>query len=199
VDLGSVLQDLLHQFGFFAFVLLARGLAVVGVIWGAATVVRWRRDGARVALGRSVPEAILAAGLVAIWAFTVAPLVTYLPGHEAQHMPVNLVPVLPLLDGLTSGEGWRENAPNLIANPLLYVPLGIGLRWRFGLPLRWVMIIAVCLSTAVETWQAVSDQMRTSDINDVLLNAGGATIGAWLCSVAERTFRRLGRGAATSP
>lgn len=176
----------------YAFLLFGRGLVAVGVIWSAATVLRWRCDGIYVALMRSIPEVLLAAGLVAIWAFTVAPLIRLMPGDEVQHMPINLIPVLPLLDGHLSGEGWREDAPNLIANVVLYLPLGIGIRWRFGLSLRWVALIAVCLSGAVETWQAVSDQMRSSDINDVLLNSTGAAIGAWSFSVTERTFRRLG-------
>ena len=182
----------------YAFTLFARGLVGVGIFWGAATIIRWRRDGIRIALGRSVPEAVLATSLVAIWVFTVAPLIRFLPGEQAQHVPVNLVPVLPLIGGLMSTNGWRENAPNLIANLLLYVPLAVGLRWRFGLQVRWVVVIAACLSGAVEAWQAVSDQMRTSDINDVLLNTTGAIVGAWSFSVAERTFGRLGGKTVTS-
>ena len=185
--LGPLLSDYRY-----AFTLFARGLVGVGIFWGAATIIRWRRDGIRSALMRSVPEAVIAASLVAIWVFTVAPLIRFLPGEQAQHVPVNLVPVLPLIGGLMSTNGWRENAPNLIANLLLYVPLAVGLRWRFGLQVRWVVVIAACLSGAVEAWQAVSDQMRTSDINDVLLNTTGAIVGAWSFSVAERTFRRLG-------
>ena len=191
--LGPLLSDYRY-----AFVLFARGLVGVVIIWGAATIIRWRSDGIRSALMRSVPEVAIAASLVAIWAFTVAPLRIFLPGDQAQHMPINLVPVLPLIGGLMSTNGWRENAPNLIANLLLYLPLGVGLRWRFGLQVRWVVVIAACLSGAVEASQAVSDQLRSSDINDVLLNTTSATVGAWSFSVAERTTRRLGGNAATS-
>jgi glycopeptide antibiotics resistance protein len=94
--------------------------------------------------------------------------------------------VLPLLAGFTSAEGWRENLPNLIANPVLYAPLGLGLTWRFGLRVRWVVLIAACLSAGVEVSQALSDQMRTPDINDVLLNTAGAALGAWAFQLAFR-------------
>ena len=155
--------------------------------------------GIRTALWRSVPEALIALSLVGIWAFTVAPWGRFLPGDIPQHMPVNLVPVLPLLAGFTSAEGWRENLPNLIANPILYVPLGLGLGWRFGLRVRWVVLIAACLSAGVEVSQAFSDQMRTPDINDVLLNTASAALGAWGFQLARRRKSRPDPQAALRP
>ena len=153
-----------------ALVLFGRGLVVVAVVWGGILAVRVRQHGIRAAIASSAPEALIAMSLVAIWAFTVAPLLTYPPADAPQHLPLNLVPVVPLIQGLLQEDGWRYAGPNLIGNVLLYAPLGLGLRWRFGLGLRWVIALAAGLSLSVEAWQAVSDQMRSSDVNDVLLN-----------------------------
>jgi VanZ family protein len=158
-------------------------------VWALIAVVRLRRHGIRAVLERSGPEALVALSLAGIWAFTVAPWARFLPDNIPQHMPVNLVPVLPLLAGFTAAEDWRMNLPNLIANPVLYAPLGLGLSWRFGLRVRWVVLIAACLSAGVEVSQALSDQLRTPDINDVLLNATGAALGAWAFQLARRAKR----------
>lgn len=173
----------------FAFQLLAKGVLAVGAIWTLAIVLRSRRMTLGAAISRSIAEAILAAGVVAIWAITVVPLRHPMPGGP--HMPVNLVPVLPLLDGLLSNDRRMMDLPNLVGNVALYVPLGIGLAWRFGLRARWVVLIAIACSGAVETWQAVSDQLRSSDINDVLLNTSGAAIGAFIVPLGAAAVARL--------
>lgn len=191
----SWLAGLLPQYG-GANGFFGRGLVLVALMWSVVGLLRWHRQGIRTAVARSVPEALAAVSIAGIWAFTVAPLARFLPGDVPQHMPVNLVPVLPLLAGLGSAEGWRENAPNLVGNLLLYGPLGFGLCWRFNLRLRQVALIAACLSGAVEVSQALSDQMRSPDVNDVLLNTAGAVIGACgfrVSCIAARSapFRRM--------
>jgi len=104
-------------------------------------------------------------------------------------VPINLVPVLPILANLTDVAGWRENLPNLVGNLLLFAPIGFGWRWRFGLPMRSILLIAAGGSAAVEVAQALSNQMRSADINDVLLNALGAVAGAWAFKGARGLLR----------
>jgi len=73
-----------------------------------------------------------------------------------------------------------------VGNLILFVPIGFGLRWRFGLRMWSILLIAAAGSAAVEVSQALSDQMRSPDINDVMLNALGAVAGAWAFIVAGR-------------
>ncbi len=187
-------MDLLDSVPRFGLTLFERGLAAVALAWAVLTAVRWRRSGVRAALSLSVPEALIAIGAVGVWAFTVAPDKIFLPGDIPQHMPVNLVPVLPLVSDLLGPEGWFLNGPNLVANLVLYAPIGFGLRWRFGLRMRWILLAAAALSTAVEVSQALSDQMRTPDVNDVLLNTVSAAVGALAFTAAHRLLAVRGRG-----
>jgi glycopeptide antibiotics resistance protein len=183
----------------YALVILREGFLVVAAIWTIAALVRARSQGVAAAASTSLAEATLAAGLVAIWALTVAPLRTYLPGFSAPPVPVTLVPVLPLFGGLLSPGERTWVAVTIAANLALYVPLGAGLAWRFGLRASRILVIALLVSTAVEAWQAVSGQGRSSDINDVLLNTIGALLGARLVSIAADMSRRVRRRRAAAP
>ena len=121
-----------------------------------------------------------------------------MPGQYHPPVPVNLVPVVPLISELAGADrGWT--LVNIVGNVGLYVPLGVGLAWRFGLRTVWIVAIAASASVAVEVWQAMSGGQRTSDINDVLLNTAGALVGSGMVMIAARAlgrYRRRSRGAA---
>lgn len=191
--------DLLDSVPRYGLTLFERGLAAVAVVWAVITAVRWRRSGLRAALSLSVPEALIAVGAVGVWAFTVAPDKRFLPGDIPQHMPVNLVPLLPLVSDLLGPDGWFLNGPNLVANLVLYAPIGFGLRWRFGLRMRWILLAAAGVSTAVEVSQALSDQLRSPDVNDVLLNTASAAAGALAYIAARRLLGAGGRSRRSAP
>lgn len=186
-------MNLLDAVPRYGLTLFGRGVGAVIVVWAAIALARWRRNGWRSSLSLSAPEALIAVGIVGVWAFTVAPMAVFLPGDIAQHMPVNLVPVVPLVAGLLGPEGWFLNGPNLVANLVLYVPIGFGLRWRFGLRVWRIALIAMAASTTVEVSQALSDQMRSPDINDVILNTASAVAGAWVFMASRTLLRSAGR------
>ena len=195
------MDDLLKAVPRYELTLFERGAAVVVVVWAVIALARWRRSGWRWSLPLSVPEALVAIGVVGVWAFTVAPDRIFLPGGIPQHMPFNLVPIVPLISGLTDpGQGWWLNGPNLVANLVLYAPIGFGLRWRFGLRVWQILLIAAAVSAAVEVSQALSDQLRSPDINDVILNSVSAIAGAWAFVAVSRILGpRLQRRPAVQP
>ena len=182
----------------YALQLLQTWLIVVAAIWSVAAAVRARDGAIESAIKTSIAEATLAAGIVAILIMTVVPLNAPMPGQFQSPMPVNLVPVVPLIRELAGADrGWT--LVNIVGNVGLYVPLGIGLAWRFGLRTVWIVAIAASASVAVEVWQAMSGGQRTSDINDVLLNTAGALVGSGTVMVAARAlgrYRQRSRGAA---
>ena len=182
----------------YALQLLQTWLIVVAAIWSVAAAVRARDGGIVSAIKTSIAEATLAAGIVAILIMTVVPLNGPMPGQFQPPVLVNLVPVVPLISELAGADlGWT--LVNIVGNPGLYVPLGIGLTWRFGLWTVWIVAVAASASVAVEVWQARSGGQRTSDINDVLLNTAGALVGSGTVMVAARAlgrYRQRSRGAA---
>ena len=160
-------------------------VAIVVAGCGLAAL-RARRLGWRVAVARSLSESILAVGLAAIFTLTMMPVVSYGVFGAPPPLPVNLVPVVPLVAQLAGDES-RWVLVTVVANLALYVPLGAGLAWRFGLRIRWIVLIGLLLTVAAETSQAFAPD-RTSDINDVLLNTLGALLGALAGTWAARTW-----------
>jgi len=91
---------------------------------------------------------------------------------------VNLVPFHDLATLVHIG--WQHAAVQIVGNLLVFVPLGFGLpiRWRIG-PFA-VLVVGACASTVIETLQWVFQLGRFSSVDDVMLNAIGALIGALL-------------------
>jgi len=160
----------------FALRWLAVASLVIAIAAGGIALLRARRSGWRVAVARSLLEGILVVGLAAIVLLTIMPVVDSGLAGPSPPLPVNLVPVLPLVAQLQGEEG-RWVLVTVAANIALYVPLGVGLAWRFGLRISLVVLIGLLVAIAVETAQAFAPE-RTSDINDVLLNTLGTCLGA---------------------
>ena len=180
------LDVIIRQYG-HALGQLASWLLVIAVVWLFVTLWRARRGGWKRAITTSLPEAILGGGLAAIYALTVMPLATYLVGSAPNPLPPNLLPIVPMLTQYL-GEQPDWILANLGMNIALYVPVGLGLAWRFGLRVRTVVLIGLLVTVAAETSQAFAPG-RTSDVNDVLLNTLGAFVGA----LAGRRLARIPR------
>jgi glycopeptide antibiotics resistance protein len=167
---------------------------VIAVAWTVLAIVRSRTSGVGRAISTSVAEAGLAAAILAIWVMTLAPLGTPLPAGFEPPAPTNLVPVIPLVRRLLSAEA-GSYLLDYVGNVALFVPLGIGLAWRFRLPVARVAVVAAVASGAIETWQAVVvPQQRNGDVNDVLLNTTGALVGAWLVAIVAGILVRQRSG-----
>ncbi len=152
-------------------------LTLIVIVWFVIACVRLRRMETRRAVVLSFAEALLAASLAAIYAFTILQTRILFPGERPDEMVANLIPVIPIVQGLVSAEA-DITAFNALGNIVLFVPLGAALVWRFGLSPTLVVAIASVGSVAIESFQAVAAMGRSVDINDVLLNASGAAIGA---------------------
>jgi glycopeptide antibiotics resistance protein len=70
----------------------------------------------------------------------------------------------------------------VVANVLLFVPLGIALAWR-GTRFVKTAIFATALSVLCEVLQYASNHGRVAQTGDVVVNLGGAVIG-WAAFVA---------------
>jgi len=89
------------------------------------------------------------------------------------------------------------SSQQVLGNTLLGVPFGFG-SWFLGAKsLREVLAVGLVFSLSIEAIQLLISALgiafpsRTTDINDVLLNMIGVTLGAWAYLLARACFRRL--------
>jgi hypothetical protein len=79
-------------------------------------------------------------------------------------------------------------------NVLLFVPLGIALQWALG---RWriVAVIGIATTLLVETLQWRLIPGRDASIGDLVANALGTMVGAWIAVYGLRWLTATGRAA----
>ncbi len=167
------------------FLLLA---GLIALLSGVLAWWRAQRLGWRAALGATLPDTTLLVALAAIAVLTLGqPL-------DPQVERVNFIPFRDLLWALDGQVEPSVAVTELVANVLLFVPLGSALAMRHPRASTWwVAGAAGAVSLAVEVAQAVMDTGRLADITDVLANTTGATLGAllWgLISSGGRTNER---------
>jgi len=103
---------------------------------------------------------------------------------------VNLVPFAGL--SLTA-EGGRQ----LVANVILGMPFGVGLRFLLVTPGARALFAGIGFGLGIEGLQLVEDLVygfpyRTVDITDAILNFAGVAVGLLLFRLASIFYRRLG-------
>src|ERR1700681_448447 len=72
---------------------------------------------------------------------------------------------------------------DILLNTLLFVPLGVGLRFR-GLSPRKAVLTCFALSLSIETAQAFIVTGRDATLSDILTNTSGGAIGYWSARTA---------------
>ncbi len=149
------------------------GLAML-VAFVALTVAaaRARARGWSAALRGTLPEAVLLLALGTIAILTLGDPMGPQPDR------INLIP---FRDQFWALQGQIDPAlatATLLANIVLFVPLGAALAARFPEASGWGLVaVAAFVSLAVEGAQAVLDIGRLADITDVLANSAGAAVG----------------------
>jgi hypothetical protein len=152
-------------------VLLA--VAVVGFV-----VLAWRlvRHPPMRAVDGTARDLALASALAIVVVLT---LLT--PSVEGEAPQVRLVPFIDLFEALDGRGSLRFAIAELVGNVVLFIPLGMALRWRFpSLEVLQVGALALAASVAVELTQGLTGAGRWSDSTDVVMNTIGGVIGAGL-------------------
>ncbi|MBA2569918.1 MAG: VanZ family protein [Chloroflexi bacterium] len=135
-------------------------------------VVRRRQAGEPHAILRTLSQALFMLVLVAIASLTL--LVG--PDRDAS---IELLPIVPLLQQLSDPVSQAVAARNLVGNVLLFIPFG------FMAPLAWdrldswvrIAVVASTTSACIEAMQFLLRRGFAADVNDVLVNVGGAMLG----------------------
>lgn len=105
-----------------------------------------------------------------------------------------LVPFADMVNILTSSVSANVALRIVGMNIVLFAPLGFLLRLRLR---RFAPAVRVGMltSVAIEVLQAVLPLGRTANVDDVILNTAGATLGAAAAVAVVRIVRRRGRSA----
>ena len=133
-------------------------------------------------------RAVRVAGAVLLVGGILTVLSTTLRGSSAPTGRVNLVPGASFVE-LFSAD-YRNAAENVVGNVLLFLPLGFFATIVFGRRLTQVTLAAAALSTCIELTQLALGE-RWVDIDDVILNTGGAFVGALAGAGALRVVALL--------
>jgi glycopeptide antibiotics resistance protein len=98
------------------------------------------------------------------------------PYHTGIEWGLQLRPLVSIVDVVTTSVAASVAVRIVVFNILLFVPLGFALMLRTR---RWVVAVgaACCTSVAIETLQALLPLGRTTNVDDVILNAIGAAVG----------------------
>lgn len=129
---------------------------------------------------RAVDETLrdLALAAAAAIVIVVTLLTASVFGEEPQ---VRFVPFVDLVEALGGRGNLRLALAELVGNVALFVPLGMALRWRFpAIGVLGATGVAVAASIGIEVLQGVMAAGRWSDSTDVIMNATGGAIGAFL-------------------
>ncbi len=149
-----------------AFVALTVGVALGVVAWRA------RRESWRDALRATIPDGVLVIALGAIAILTLGDPMGPQPDR------INLIPFRDQWWALQGQVDPALATATLIANVLLFVPLGAALAARHPDMTGWrLVLVAALVSIGVEAAQGVMNIGRLADVTDVMANTAGAAIG----------------------
>ncbi len=172
----------LEQAGWLSVdVFLLASLALTAILIVNLAVRRLRRGrDTRYVLARSVLDGALVGSMVLIVTMTLLP-------QHAQEVTrssmfsgaVNLAPFETIRPMIEYGSR-AQQSHNLLNNVLLFVPLGwtVALKARGRWPVLVAVVTGVVLSALVELGQWALPLVRSSDVDDVILNGLGTLLGA---------------------
>lgn len=156
-------------------VLVLAALVLLVAVWG----------GMRRAL-RLAPWVLLAMSVTGILVATLG----FSVGDPDSPAGINLTPFVEIRRGLEHSHDGAV-AANLYGNIIMFLPVGALLVWLWTSPLlariAMATIAGAGLSVAIELTQLTLH--RVADIDDVILNGGGALLGAIVAALAVLVYR----------
>ena len=160
---------------------------VLGALGVIVLVVRLVRHSPSRAFGVTARDGAL------ILAVAVILVLTLLSPTDANELEpsIRLVPFEDLRDALTGVRDLGLAIGELVGNVVIFVPLGMALRWRF--PFLGVMQTAgltLALSIGIELLQALTGNGRWPETTDVIMNATGGLIGAAVMGMFSQPERQ---------
>ena len=159
-------------------------LGIVGIV---VLVMRLVRQSPSRAFGITARDGALVLAVAVILVLT---LLSPVDSDELQPS-IRLIPFQDLGEALNGVRNLGRAIAELIGNVLIFVPLGMALRWRF--PLVGVIQatgITLAFSICIELMQALMGNGRWPETTDVIMNTAGGLIGAALMLLISQPQRQ---------
>ena len=151
---------------------LVLGVATAALL-GLLALAWWQRRHRSADVDADIRTVVLAAALGVIVVLTLT------PRDVGEAREVLLVPFQSIIEALTGGGRVRAALVEPIENLLLFIPLGMALRWRFpALSVGRVTLVALAVSASIEVVQGLAAIGRTANVTDVIMNGLGGLTGA---------------------
>jgi VanZ family protein len=163
---GSLLGPLDYMFGETLRVALMAAVAVAGGVAVAARLNAWTFE-------RAARTWLLVTSLAAIALFT---------NHNPYGGSGRVVELNPFNDLRVAAHTTGRYRDIVVANIVLFIPLGVALAWR-GTRFFRSVAFGAAISITAEVVQYVSNHGRVAQTGDVVVNVAGAVIG-WAVFVA---------------
>ncbi|WP_029088409.1 VanZ family protein [Brevibacterium album] len=194
-----------------AAVAIAVGLALAAALFVPFVYLNYRRRG-RLTLLRTALWTSFLVYAMALWTYTLLPLPD---PDDIRCAPAQLVPFRFLADIRhydTAGAAALAHNPavqQVAFNVLLFLPLGVLLRWLWARGILWSTAAGLLISLLIETtqltgvWGVYPCAYRLFDVDDLMANTTGALLGGIAAAVVVR-LRRMAdasgrRAGQTSP
>ena len=183
IDRLRLVTDLIWETDVLGALLsLLAGAALAGC---ALLLLRLPNYGVRRALSRTAKDVAVLGAIAVI----LAP--TLLTPFGSGPTNVRLLPFENLIDALQGDGGVRHAVGQIVANTVLFVPLGLSLRWHsWELSPRRAGMVGLGLSASIELLQALTGGGRWVETTDVITNCAGAVLGAAIAQGPAVLYRR---------
>ena len=149
-------------------------LAVVILVGVLLFVIRSRRGSAAEAARTTALDVGMLFWLGLVLLLTVVPY-----GHEDERPPIGFIPFLDAIQRVANNQSYPSaELEDIVANVLVFMPLGIGAALRWGR--QWMtraILGAAALSFCIELTQAIEATGRFASATDVVTNTTGAALG----------------------
>lgn len=166
---------------------MAGVFVVLGVLGIVVLVVRLVRHSPSRAVGVTARDGALVLAVAVILVLT---LLTPIDADELEPS-IRLIPFQDLRDALTGVRDLGLAIAELVGNVLIFIPLGMALRWRFpALGVMHTVGLTLAFSISIELLQALTGKGRWPETTDVIMNTTGGLIGAALMGVLSQPERQ---------
>jgi glycopeptide antibiotics resistance protein len=178
------------EFMMFDFKVPLIGVVVLWTLFRGIVYLRKRTF----SIKHEIIHGLFAFSLAFIYSVTIFPFPFYIYPHlqEEMYAGINLIPFASIRQSLHHFY-WLVPVRNIGGNIALFIPFGFFASYSYALRPKIIVIAGFLLSLCIEIVQLFFVPFRSFDVDDILLNTFGTTIGVVLFRLLDRLMVKPSR------